>query len=109
VSIWHDWITWALLAEVLLAVAVIAVVVSKVLPTKGNHHMALNLGSLKQDLDSAVTAAVNIADLVDKVADVVEPFVAEIPDVGGDATIVVAALNELDAALKKVQSLLADA
>jgi hypothetical protein len=71
--------------------------------------MSFSLTTIKADLDTAVTDAVNIGDLVDKVADIVAPFAGDIPGVGPDVTLVVDAINEGLVALKKVQSLLAAA
>lgn len=68
--------------------------------------MALNLGSLKTELEAVVNEATSLADLADKWADRVRPFVSGIPGVGTEAAAVVSVLDALDKALHEAKSVL---
>ena len=69
--------------------------------------MALNIASLKNEVEAVVNEATNIVDLADKWADRVRPFLSAVPTVGPEAEAVVNVLDMLDKALHEAKSVLA--
>lgn len=70
--------------------------------------MALDLGSIKNELDTIVNDATSVADLVEKYSATVQKFAGLIPGVGTDVSAAVGLVNVIDKALHELQSVLKD-
>lgn len=66
----------------------------------------MDISALKSEIDSAVSEAVHLADLVTKYADFAARFGGAIPGAGTEVQAVVKAIDEADKALHVLQNAL---
>lgn len=68
--------------------------------------MAFDISNLKNELDSVVSHAVSVADLIDKEVGIAARFAGFVPGVGAEVQTIAKLVDEADKALHALQSAL---